>query len=79
MPVIIEWTYADGTKEIEKIPAEIWRLNEEEVVKVFAKDKQVVGIVIDPGAETADTDAGNNIFPREGSKSRFDSFKESNE
>ncbi len=25
MPVIIQWTYADGTKEIERIPAEIWR------------------------------------------------------
>ena len=24
-PIIIEWTFKDGTKEIEKIPAEIWR------------------------------------------------------
>ncbi len=29
MPVIIEWTFSDGTKQIDKIPAQIWRLNEE--------------------------------------------------
>ena len=28
MPVIIEWTYKDGSKEIEKIPAQVWRHNE---------------------------------------------------
>ena len=25
MPIIIEWTYKDGTKEIERIPAQVWR------------------------------------------------------
>ena len=39
MPVIIEWTYKDGTKEIERIPAEIWRVNEKKITKVFVKDK----------------------------------------
>ena len=38
MPIIIEWTYADGTKEIERIPAQVWRLNEKKVVKTFMKD-----------------------------------------
>jgi hypothetical protein len=33
MPVIIEWTYKDGTKELEKIPAEVWRLNEKRIRK----------------------------------------------
>ncbi len=28
MPLVIEWTYKDGSKEIDRIPAEIWRLNE---------------------------------------------------
>jgi hypothetical protein len=37
MPVIIEWTFKDGSKEIERLPAEIWRLNETRVTKVFAK------------------------------------------
>ena len=75
MPLIIEWTYADGSREIEKIPAEIWRLNEQEVTKVFAKDKEVVNIVLDPNEETADTDVSDNYFPRDMSGSRFDQFK----
>ncbi|MFN8290310.1 MAG: M1 family metallopeptidase [Chitinophagaceae bacterium] len=25
MPIIIEWTYKDGTKEVERIPAQVWR------------------------------------------------------
>ena len=40
MPVVIEWTYKDGTKEIEKIPVEIWRTNEKTVTKVFMKEKR---------------------------------------
>src|SRR5678809_1700735 len=53
MPVIIEWTYADGTKEVEKIPAQVWRKNEKGLTKVFIKDKQVTGIKLDPMRETA--------------------------
>ena len=33
MPVIIEWEYEDGTKEIERIPVEIWRKDEGKVFK----------------------------------------------
>ncbi|MEQ9376251.1 MAG: M1 family metallopeptidase [Imperialibacter sp.] len=76
LPVIIEWTYADGTKEVEKIPAEIWRLNEQQVTKVFAKDKQVVGIKLDPKNEIPDIQQSNNVYPRVDSKSRFDKFKD---
>src|SRR5690606_1249 len=35
MPLIIQFNYVDGTSEVERIPAEIWRLNEAEVTKVF--------------------------------------------
>ena len=75
-PLIIEWTYADGTKEVEKIPAEIWRMDESEVKKVFVKDKEVVNITIDPNDDTADTDLSNNVFPKEEEKSRLEKFKE---
>ena len=75
MPIIIEWTYADGTTEYEKIPAEIWRMNEKEVTKVFVKDKEVVSIVIDPKKEIADTNTEDNVFPRQEDLSRFDQFK----
>ena len=78
MPVIIQWTYADGTKEIEKIPAEIWRTNERKVNKVFIKDKEVVNVVLDPNRELTDVNLQDNIFPKpSGTPSKFDSFKKS--
>ena len=75
MPIIIEWTYTDGTKETEMIPAEIWRSNESKVTKVFAKDKEVANIVIDPEQRTADVNTDNNVFPKKESKSRVEEFK----
>jgi len=74
-PVIIEWTFADGSKEIEKLPAEIWRINEQEVTRVFAKEKEVVTIVVDPNAETADVSTENNVFPKKPGESKFDQLK----
>jgi hypothetical protein len=75
MPIIIEWTFSDGTNEKEYIPAEIWRKNENQVSKVFVKEKEVVNIIIDPDKETADINLEDNVFPRKEVKSRFDSYK----
>jgi len=75
MPVIIEWTYKDGTKEIEHVPVEIWRKNENKFTKVFMKTKEVTGIVIDPYKETADTDVSNNNWPVKELPSRFEVYK----
>jgi hypothetical protein len=75
MPVIIEWTYKDGSKEIERLPAEIWRLNETKVTKVFEKDKEVINVVIDPLKETADINIGDNMFPRVVQPNKFDELK----
>jgi hypothetical protein len=74
-PIIIEWTFRDGSKEIEKIPAEIWRTNEQEVRKVFVKEKEVMGIIIDPKEETADVNTQDNVFPRKPGVNKFDQFK----
>lgn len=74
-PVIIEWTYKDGTKELERIPAEIWRTNEREVKKVFVKEKEVVNMVIDPNFETADINVNDNVFPKRPVENKFDRFK----
>jgi Peptidase family M1 domain len=75
MPIIIEWTYKDGTKEIERIPAQVWRKNEGHVTKVFAKDKEVVSIKLDPNRETADIDESNNSWPVVKTESKFEVFK----
>jgi hypothetical protein len=76
MPVIIEWMYKDGTKEIERIPAEIWRLNETTVTKVFVKEKEVTGIVLDPLQEITDINAKDNVFPKPPEQpTKFDDFR----
>jgi len=76
MPIILEFQYADGTSEVETIPAQIWRLDEYEVSKVFAKQKEVVQIVVDPYRETADIDESNNYWPRQFMPSKFELFKQ---
>ncbi len=75
-PILIEWTYTDNTKELQKIPAEIWKINEKEVKKVFVKEKEVTSIVIDPNKMTADAYTDNNVFPRVESPDRFEQYKE---
>jgi len=64
MPVILKLEYADGTSEEVRIPAEIWKMQNEQlqetVSKVLVTDKPVVKIVLDPKLETADTDTSNN-------------------
>lgn len=77
-PIIIEWTYKDGMKEIEKLPAEIWRTNESEFKKVFVKQKEVINIVIDPNEETADINQNDNTFPKKQASGKFEQFKQKN-
>jgi stress response protein SCP2 len=75
MPVIIQWNYEDGTNEVERISAYIWRKNENTVVKTFVKNKAVKSIQIDPFRETADIDEKNNSWPKTEVKTRFDIYK----
>ena len=64
MPLIVELEYQDGTKEIRRIPAEIWRRNNEVVSKMFITEKPIKQIALDPRGETADAGVVNNFFPR---------------
>jgi len=75
MPVILQWNYKDGSTEIEKIPAEVWRLNESKFSKVFVKEKEVVSVIVDPKLETSDVNVEDNVFPRVQKPSKFDDFK----
>ena len=74
MPIIVEFTYKDGSKEKKTYPAEIWRLNDKEISKVFSSSKQIESILIDPDLETADVDTSNNSFPKK-TENKFDKFK----
>ena len=75
MPLILEWTYKDGTTEIERIPAQVWRLNENKVVKTFIKNKEVTSIKLDPFKETADINDKNNSWNTIPEPSKFTVFK----
>jgi hypothetical protein len=75
MPIIVEFTFADGTKETKRIPAQIWRKNENKVTKVFYTNKKAVGIKLDPMRETADIDETNNSWPSVAEPSKFTLFK----
>ena len=74
MPIIVEYTYEDGTTKREKYPAQIWRLNDKQVSKVVHSTKAIVAINIDPDLETADVDTSNNSWPKK-TESDFDKFK----
>ncbi len=76
MPIIVEYTYADGTSKTETYPAQIWRLNDNEVSKAISSEKEIISITIDPKQETADVDTSNNSWPKQVQESDFNQFKE---
>ena len=76
MPIIVEYTYADGSTENVTYPPQIWRKNDQEFKRVISSEKELVGIVVDPKAETADIDASNNSWPKKEQKSEFEQFKQ---
>lgn len=63
MPIIVQFTFTDGTQRLVRIPAEIWRKAGNHMTKVFPTDKPVQSILLDPFLETADIDVSDNTFP----------------
>ena len=75
MPVLLHFTFEDGSEFDEKLPAQIWRFNQKEFVKVFYFDKKLSSVEIDRFQETSDINADNNSWPTKVSKSRFEVYK----
>lgn len=75
MPLILEFEYTDGEKEVKRVPAEVWRRNSEKISKVFVTEKEIARIVLDPFLETADTDRNNNYWPARQQPTRFEMYK----
>ena len=75
MPLIVRYSYVDGSKEMITYPVEIWRKNDKESKRVIASEKEIIRIEVDPHAKTADVDTSNNKWPKEISDSDFDNFK----
>ena len=76
MPLIVEFEFTDGSKELHSIPAEIWRKNSEVVTKTFIHKKMVKAIALDPFLETADIDTSNNHYPKRQQLNRFELYKQ---
>ena len=79
MPIIVEYTYDDGTTEKVKYPAQIWRKNDNRVSRALATDKEITKIVVDPDLETADVNLDNNSWPQTKQMSEFEEFKTNNQ
>lgn len=77
MPVILQFEYMDGTTEVQRIPAEIWKMDAKTITKTFPTKKEVKSITLDPFLETADVDTSNNHYPPKVKADRFDLFKQS--
>jgi len=77
MPLIVEFTYADGSTEMKRYPVQLWRMNDEVATKAIATNKEIIKMVVDPNLETADVDVSNNTWPKEETTSKFEEFKES--
>lgn len=76
MPLIFEFKLENGTAQQFKIPAEIWKMSEPTVTKVFVLDAPAKEIILDPLLETADVELNNNFWPARLVPSRFDLYKE---
>jgi hypothetical protein len=77
MPILIEFTFTDGSTEFMNIPAEIWRRNHLSVKKLFVFYKEVERVELDPDWYTADTNVENNHYPRRIIPSRIEAYKAS--
>ena len=76
MPIIVKYTYADGSSDIVKYPVQLWRKNLDQVYKVVTSDKEIIEVTLDPNFETSDVNMINNNWPRKEIKSKFKLFKE---
>jgi aminopeptidase N len=79
MPIILELEYDNGKTEEIRIPAEIWRRNDERVSKMLFAPAEIVRLTVDPHREMADVDLSNNSWPARPEVSRFKLFKQSRE
>ena len=78
MPLLVAYTFADGSVKRVDYPAELWRKSDAQVIVIVPSEKELVGIIVDPDKETADIDTTNNRWPLIQGKSEFDKMKEQN-
>jgi len=75
MPLIVEFTFEDGSTQVDRIPAEVWQKGKDSVSKIFVLEKKVVDVQLDPFLETADINTENNTWPAASQPSKFTVYK----
>ena len=76
MPLIVEYSYEDGSVERIKYPVQLWRKNDNSVKKIITSNKKLIGVTVDPDLETADVNLDNNNWPKQETPTDFEKFKE---
>ncbi len=76
MPLIVEYTYEDGSTENITYPVQVWRKNDDLVYKRVISNQAIVNITVDPNLETADIDTSNNSWPKQELKTDLERFRE---
>jgi hypothetical protein len=71
MPIVVEVKYDDGSKEMVRVPAEIWRQNSKSVSKLIVAKRKIAELRIDPLRELADADALNDRWPERAIEGRI--------
>ena len=64
MPVVMEFTYTDGSKERVKLPVSIWRTNEKKFEYGRFSQKELQSVELDPENVLADINRDNNKWSR---------------
>jgi aminopeptidase N len=77
MPVILEFTFANGETDLVRIPAEIWRYNPVNTTWVYRTQREVVSVELDPLWETADADRTDNYYPPRIEPTRLEMYRSS--
>jgi hypothetical protein len=62
MPLHLGITYTDGSTELVKLPADIWRYNEKKFTYGFFSKKTMAQVVVDPNELFIDIDRSNNLW-----------------
>lgn len=61
MPITFEVTFSDGSKQIERLPVEIWQRNSQWIY-LLNSDKEVTKVEIDPKGFLPDKNASDNVW-----------------
>ena len=71
-PILGTLTFVDGAQEEFRIPVDIWRRKSTTAAKLFITKKEIAMVILDLGAETADTNTENDRYPPEMPVQYFD-------